>query len=179
MSLFKNERKTTEEILKVLKKGSISKEEYQSTQEPFFCNDPRSESFDIEFNNNEIYKDIPLGLNRNIILIYKILGNPKKEIYLGRWTILSLEEALKQYKDYCEKGQKKIYNIGYKYLGMGHVQVVSCDLDSHLLFYRNDGGSNGYDRIANYEDIINNGSKNHKQFFFTEWFYNIEIQSNQ
>ena len=58
---------------------------------------------------------------------------------------------------------------------MGHVQVVSCDLDSHLLFYRNDGGSNGYDRFANYENIIQNGSKDHKQLFFKEWFCNIEI----
>ena len=36
-------------------------------------------------------------------------------------------------------------------MGMGHVEVVSCDLETHLLFYRPDGGSNSYDREANYQ----------------------------
>ena len=30
-------------------------------------------------------------------------------------------------------------------MGMGHVKVLSCDLQNHLLFYRDDGGSNDYE----------------------------------
>ena len=82
---------------------------------------------------------------------------------------------MKHYQDYCENGQKDIFNIGYRYLGMGHIQVISCDLNSNLLFYRPDGGSNGYDRMENYNEIIQNGSKKYKHFFFSDWFYQIEF----
>ena len=56
---------------------------------------------------------------------------------------------------------------------MSHIEVICCDLKSHLLFYRRDGGSNGYDRQANYQNLIKNGTHNYEQFFFSKWFYNI------
>ena len=36
---------------------------------------------------------------------------------------------------------------------MGHIEVLSCDLSTHRLYTRPDGGSNGYDRkpITNYD----------------------------
>lgn len=168
-------KKTTQKILKVLNKGFISSDNYKSTQQPFFHKEI-NKNFEIEFFNNEY--DIPSELNRNLILIYKIFGNPNKEIYLGDWTIFSLKEAIEQYKDYCQKGQTKVFNFAYKYMGMGHVQVLSCDLESHLLFFRNDGGSNGYDRLANYNDIVKNGSDKYQKFFFSNWFYKIEFSES-
>ena len=176
MSLFQNEREAVQKIMKVLNKSYISSDSYRSTQEPFMCKN-KEKRFDIEFKENNLFEKIPDGLNRNIILIYKIFGNPKKEIYLSNWTIMSLEEALKQYEEYCKNGQENIFNIGYRYLGMGHIEVISCDLNSHLLFYRPDGGSNGYDRLANHNEIIKNGSKKYKQFFFSDWFYKIEFDN--
>jgi len=173
---FKNQKKTIEKILSVLKNGSVSSSEYNSTKVPFFLQN-KENNFDIEFNKIEDI-DIPLRLNRNIILIYKILGNSKKEIYLDEWTILSLEEALEQYKNYCNEGQSNVFNIGYRYMGLGHVEVISCDLESHLLFFRNDGGSNDFDRQYNYNDIIKNGAKPHKKFYFSDWFYNIKFEEN-
>ena len=174
MSLFNDERKAISKILSVLEKASVSQNGYDSTMQPFFCKD-YDEKFKIEFEGNQKYKEIPKGLNRHIILIYKILGNTTKEIYLGEWTLLSLDKALEQYDDYCKNNRKNVFNVGYKYVGMGHVEVLSCDLDSHLLFLRPDGGSNGYDRLANYNEIINNGPKKYKQFYFSDWFYNIKI----
>ena len=128
MSLFQNEREAVQKILKVLNKSYISSDSYRSTQEPFMCKN-KEKRFDIEFKENNLFEKIPDGLNRNIILIYKIFGNPKKEIYLSNWTIMSLEEALKQYEEYCKNGQQNIFNIGYRYLGMGHIEVISCDLN--------------------------------------------------
>lgn len=167
-------RKQLNNIMEVLKKAKISSENYDSTQVPFFSRDNEKENFEIDHN---IIKDIPEGINRNISLIYDILGNSKKEIYLAEWVIMSLDKAIEIYKNYCNNGQNKVFDIGYRYMGMGHIEVISCDLDSHLLFFHPDGGSNGYDRMANFENIVNNGSKGYNQFFFSDWFYKIELDS--
>ena len=37
---------------------------------------------------------------------------------------------------------------------MGHIEVLSCDLKTHLLFTRYDGGANGYERDDNYQSVI-------------------------
>jgi hypothetical protein len=57
---------------------------------------------------------------------------------------------------------------------MGHIELVSCDLETHLLFYHRGGGSNGWDREANYNDIVKYQGKEYDQFYFTNWFYEIE-----
>ena len=161
-------------IIEVLKKGSVSIDDYYSSQNLFIQNKYKN----IEFNYDNLdsnLQSIPLQLNYNVILIYKIVNNYNKEIYLGEWTIFSLKEAIKQYEDYCSKGQTNIFNVAYRDIGMGHVQVISCDLKTHLLFYRYDGGSNGWDRDINYNKIINKGSKDYKQILFTEWFYSIKF----
>ena len=173
MSIDKT-KKVIEKILSVLNKAKISTDKYNSTQQPFFCQNIEG-NFEIKYNINDHFKKIPSDLNRNIILIYNIFGSPSQEIYLGDWTILSLEESLKQYNDYCHQGQNKVFNVAYRYLGMGHVEVLSCDLDSHLLFYRRDGGSNGYDREANFLEIIKNKPSKYKQFYFSDWFYKINL----
>lgn len=159
-------------ILDVLNKSNISNEKYNSNDKPFFNNDSNKTTFKIEFNNKNIDK-LPSSLNRNIINIYNILGNPDKEIYLNDWTIMSLNKVLEIYKSYCDKGQSNVFDIGYTYLGMGYIKVISCDLNTHLLFYRTDGGSNGYDREYNFNELIKNGSSNFEQFFFSSWFFNI------
>lgn len=159
-------------ILSILKQCKISRENHNSSSLPFFSRD-----FDpITFTTNSKCLNnynIPDSLNRNIKLIYQLLGDPEREIYIGEWTIMSLNECSKRYKDFCQNGQKDVFDIGYRYMGMGHIEVISCDLKTHLLFYRPDGGSNGYDRYANYQDILKNGPDKYEKFFFTKWFYNI------
>lgn len=161
-------------LLTVLNKCKISSENYTSSNLPFFSPDFDPESF---FTNSKCinkYK-IPDRLNRNIKLIFQLLGDGEKEIYIGDWTIMSLKECIDRYKDFCKNKRTDVFDIGYRYLGMGHIEVISCDLNSHLLFYRPDGGSNGYDRYDNYQNIIKNGSEKYEKFYFGKWFYNINI----
>ena len=113
--------------------------------------------------------EIPDALNRHFKLFYEILGNPDVEVYIGEWTIMSFNEALEQYKQYCKEGQTNIFNIGYRYLGMGNIEVLSCNLYNHLLFLRNDGGSNGWDREYNHKKIINFDYKEYKYFYFNQF----------
>jgi hypothetical protein len=164
--------KQMNKIIKVLEKCTISTNDYLSSQEQFFYSDSNQQPFQ-QFNNLFTNSQIPEGLNRNIKNIYEILGHPKKEIYLESWIIMSLEEALDRYKVICDKGQTNVFDIGYKYAGMGYVDMLSCDLTNHLLFYRVDGGSNDYDRIANFNELIKNGSEPYNKFYFSDWFYKI------
>ena len=167
-------KETIEKMMTVLNKGYISNNDYNSANEAFFVQN-KNNKFIIDFN---IIEGIPDSLNRNIITIYNILGSKNKELYLSEWTLMSINNAVKRYDELCKLNRKDIFDIGYKYEGMGHITVLSCDLNSHLLFYRPDGGSNGYDREDNLNNLIKNGSSNYKKFFFTEWFYNIKFENN-
>ena len=171
-SFFASQIRNLEKIINVLESSYISCDDYDSTKKPFFLNDTSQNKFTMNFKSLSNY-NIPETLNRNVILIYRLLGDPDKEIYIGHWTILSLKKALSIYQDYCNNGQNNVFDIGYRYLGMGHVELISCDLETHLLFYRRDGGSNGYDREYNYNNLIKNGSHSYEKFFFSKWFYNI------
>jgi hypothetical protein len=156
----------------VLNNTTISSIDYVSTKEPFFWNINNRQAFQ-QFNNLFVDAQIPEGLNNNIKILYQILGHQKREIYYGPWTIMSLNEALERYNVICAKGQSNVFDIGYKYSGMGYIDVLSCDLTNHLLFYRPDGGSNDYDRQYNCNELIKNGSQPYKKFYFSEWFYNV------
>jgi hypothetical protein len=171
-NLTARKSKQINKILALLQKTTISSIDYVSSNEPFYRNDSTSIMFQ-QFNNLFVDAQIPEGLNNNIKIIYQILGHQKREIYYGQWTIMSLNEALERYKVICAKGQTNVFDIGYKYDGMGYINVLSCDLTNHLLFYRLDGGSNDYDRQYNYNELIKNGSQPYKKFYFSQWFYNV------
>ena len=173
-NLIANKTSEINKILEVLKKSSISSNDYVSSREPFYSNDSNSIPFQ-QYNMLYINEQaqIPEGLNRNIKTVYQLFGNPKKEIYCGLWTIMSFDEALQRYKFLCSNGQSNVFDIGYKYGGMGYIDVLSCDLTSHLLFYRLDGGSNDYDRLYNLNQLIKEGSRPYDKFYFSTWFYNI------
>ena len=161
-------KKKSKEILEKLKSKKISDINYDSTQEPFFL---KKKSTDFEIDFKEI-KNLPDGLNYFIKLLFEIIGNPEKEVYLDNWTILSLNKCLENYKHYCENNQFSVFDIAIKYEGMGHVKVLSCDLDTHLLFYRPDGGSNDWERKFNFEKLLKYDGTEYKHFFFKDWFFN-------
>ena len=167
-------KKQTEikKIFEVLKTTVISSNNYVSSQEPHFNNDSASQPFQ-QFNMLFTNAQIPEGLNRNIKVIYELLGHQKKEIYYGPWTIMSVDEALQRYKELVRQGQTNVFDIGYKYGGMGYIEMLSCDLTSHLLFYRLDGGSSDFDRLYNLNKLISEGSHPYDKFYFSTWFYNV------
>jgi hypothetical protein len=171
-NLTARKSKLINKILTLLQKATLSSIDYVSSKEAFYRNDSTSIIFQ-QFNNLFVDAQIPEGLNNNIKIIYQILGHQKREIYYGPWTIMSLNEALERYKVICAKGQTNVFDIGYKYDGMGYIKVLSCDLTNHLLFYRPDGGSNDYDRQYNFNELIKNGSQPYEKFYFSQWFYNV------
>ena len=163
--LIRQKTKQVESILEFLKDSKLSREDYDSTQEPFFKKDKKDEFI---MNHKNLPK-IPESLNRHIKVMYELIGDPNIEVYIGEWTILSLIKSLQNYKQYCDDGQKNVFDIGFQYMGMGHIEVLSCDLTNHLLFKRRDGGSNGWDREDNYKDLINYKTGDSEYMYFNEW----------
>ena len=173
MSKFISQK--TEQIRKVnniLKNARLSEDNHKSTSEPFFIG---SKSQDFEIGHNTI-PELPDNLNRNFKTFYEIVGNPKKEVYINEWTIMSLDESLKRYKELCNNSQKNVFDIGYRYLGMGHIEMLSCNLYNHLLFYRNDGGSSGIEREYNYKKLLEFNYRDYKYFYFNQWYKDLHIK---
>ena len=168
-----NNNNRIQRIISILQKSKISENNYNSSKRPFFIQNNIYDFNISNSSNNIIEEKLPKKLNNNIKLIYKILNNTEKEIYLNEWTIMSMDNALNIYNNYLNNGQENVFDIGFKYEGMGHITVISCDLNSHLLFLRPDGGSNGYDREENFKNLINNGSTSYEKFYFSKWFFNI------
>lgn len=162
---IQEKRKQINSVKELLKDAKISSEGYDSAMIPFFANDIHSE-FKEDFKD---IPEIPESLNRHIILLYKIIGNPKVEVYIKDYTIMSLEKCLERYKTLCEEGQELVFDFAYRYMGMGHVEMLSCDLTNHLLFKRDDGGANGWEREAHYNELLNYKPGDKKYLFFTQW----------
>ena len=155
-------------ILEVLTRTTMSTSGYTSSNKPFFKEDNEFEPFEMGY---DTLPEFPEGLNNNIIYMYKIIGHKDREIYFHEWTIMSVTESLKKFEHYCSEGQTEVFDIAYRYMGLGHIEVLACDLSTHRLYTRPDGGSNGYDRDINHENMIKNGPIRDKQFFFSELFY--------
>jgi len=156
-------------IVDLLSNAVMSEEGHDSTQTPFFMNGPTTE---FKGHHKDMMK-VPEGLNTNIKYLYEIIGNPKVEVTLTsndsvEWTILSQEKALEHYDKYVADGQHRVFEIAYRYMGMGHIECLSCDLQTHNLFYHWDGGSSGYDREYHYKQMLAY-SGDVTQSYFLHW----------
>ena len=160
-------------ILDFLKDGHMSHEDYDSAQMPFFVKDKKNE-FKV---NNQNIPELPEGLNRNIKLMYELIGNPDIEVYIRDWTFLSLNKAIEVYNDYVNNNQTKVFDIGFMYIGMGHIKVLSCDLENHLFFYRFDGGSSGHDRILYRNQILNYDKNKYTYMYFADFVNETKVNS--
>ncbi len=161
-------------IQNFLKDSMMSSEHYDSTQIPFFSKDSESKDYEMDYQS---IVDIPTSLNQSIQMMYRIIGNPSVEIYKGDWTIMSLDKAMRIYKEYKENGQERIFDIAYIYAGMGHIIILSCDLKTHNLFYHSGGGSSGWDRELNFKRTITMDPETTQQYYFLQWIQSINANS--
>jgi|TARA_B110000858_G_C17461267_1_gene318548 hypothetical protein len=153
------------EILTLLENAKMSKKGHKSTEQACFM---KGETDDFKAGHDTL-PEIPDALNRHFKMLYEIVGDPDIEIYVNDWTIMSLNEALAKYEHYKNDGQENIFDIAYVYCGMGHIDVLSCNLHNHLLFMRRDGGSNGWDREYNYLQAKNFDYRKYEYFYFNSW----------
>lgn len=159
-------------IVDLLNKGRIGVEDFDSTQEPFF---QTGETQEFQENHKRL-PELPEGLNRNFKEMYEIIGNPAIEVHLtttdehrAEWTIMSVNKALKIYATYQEDGQCRVFDIAYTYMGMGHINILACDLETHSLFVHPGGGANGWERRNNHDRIVKYNRDSYEQFYFAPW----------
>ena len=129
----RNIKQKTEQINKVhniLKNAKLSSDNYQSSSEPFFMQE-HSENFKIGY---KTIPELPERLNRNFKTFYEVVGNPKREVYIGQWTIMSLDESLKRYNDLCDKGQKTVFDIGF--LRIMHISIASSQSQNFVYSFK-------------------------------------------
>ncbi len=70
------------------------------------------------------------------------------------WTCIKLESIEELCRPYSNGNDGRHQNNNYidiaiRNYGMGHYLVLSMTKDGHNFFFRQDGGSNGYERMAN------------------------------
>jgi hypothetical protein len=168
-TIKEKQRLRSKQILCTLKKGTMSTKSYDSTSKPWYMKD-KPIPFDIGY---ESISDCPPDLNYSIILMYKVIGDPDREVYVGDWTIIAWNNAKKKHNEYKDDKQTKVFDIAYKYMGMGHIRVLACDLTTHKLFYHDAGGANGYESQDNYDKLLKLDPSTLNQRFFREWFHEI------
>lgn len=142
--------------------------EYNSADQPFFMQNPTDEP-DLEKkvltkekideytkryivsknsygkgidNNNSVFPDS---------LKTFFVGKPYTcEIYINEWTIMSMQNMIERFESVYPDNILAL-DIGFKYMGMGHVKVLFYDPVNKCYFFRHDGGSSGYDREYHYD----------------------------
>lgn len=119
-------------------------EDYVSVRDTIFFQNSTTHLF--EEGNTPLTRKYISFMNRykfpmKLKLFWIILGNSDDEIKSNGFTLMSLYQIKKDKDKY-----PGFIDIGIKYMGMGHITVLSLDKETGKPFIRSDGGSNGYDR---------------------------------
>ena len=82
--------RNTQKIHEFLKTGHMSDNDYVGSDMPFFMKDDNN-TFMIGHHN---LPEMPNNLNRDIVKMFQIIGNPQREVYINDWTIMSLNQCI-------------------------------------------------------------------------------------
>lgn len=94
-------------------------------------------------------------LHNEILKLYQKIGY-NKEYQFKYYTFMTLNEIIERKNNY-----ENFIDIALKYLGLGHILLISYHIKSNKFFFRMDGGSNGYDRENNYNKYKKFDTNNH------------------
>lgn len=142
----------------------ITEQEYifDVMNNPFFIQ-PETVNIDMHAHPNlDLYisslnkLDTPVVFNQWLMMTYVLSGSPNRAITIREWTLYSLNQTIKNILQLKEENSTITWtNIGHRYMGLGHVEVLRMDIESGDLFIQPDGGSNGYER-ADYWEMYKN-----------------------
>lgn len=145
----------------------LSKPMWESNNMPCMIQSSSDKIIKDEFINKKLEN---IKLSDEIIKFYKLIGTINQEIYINDWTFFSIQNILKMNENY-KKDNIHTIDFAYKYLGMGHVEVAFYNPKLESIYYRQDGGSNGYDRQINYNNLKKINSNN----FINDKGYTFDI----
>lgn len=81
------------------------------------------------------------------------------EICINLVTLFSMKQLMEFSELYSNQDQCDFIDLGLKSRGMGHCNVLSWNKNLEKAFWREDGGSNDYDRMHNYNYYIRDYKK--------------------
>lgn len=87
--------------------------------------------------------------------MYLILDSNQREFTYNIFHFFSINEIIERNKVHVKNNQTNICDLACSYYGMGHIIVLSWNSKQNAFIFRRDGGSNDYDRLENYNFIIN------------------------
>ena len=70
----------------------------------------------------------------------------------NNWTVFLANDIIKNKNDWINESW---IDIALQYAGMGHYFVLAILKNDNKCFFRAAGGSNGYDRLTNYQMFVN------------------------
>ena len=153
---------------------------YMGIDKPFFAHDPDANIEQIKEESDLIMSKLKeLCLHKDIENFF-LSNQSLQEIYIKNWSLMSLDAIIERY-NICKKDNINIYDIGFTYKGMGHVKVAFYDPKLEKIFYRIDGGANGYDRIDNYNKLKTYSSEtnNNPGLTFQDFLNEIQEFKNE
>ena len=124
---------------------------------------------------NEIFdatRSVPAGLK----YLYLAQGYPDRETHYNAWTLFSLERIREHTQSLRKGGQLHVVDVGIAYCGMGHVCVLSVDTRTGRLFYRHDGGSNGFERETRADELLALQESPEHTFDIHAWIADVETE---
>ena len=161
------------EIYEFVQSGKKGAENYDSSMEPFMKTNEVSNG-EIDFNTSDVNKILEkLPLKGYLKTLYQIIGNKKIEYYFEKWILLSLDKVTYIYNNYSLKNQTKIIDFAVIYGGMGHCIVCSYVPKFDKIYFRHDGGSNGYERDDHFNFACNYNPKESDLHDISVWLKNI------
>lgn len=171
-----------------------STQNYDSTLAPFFRNNYDSDVEDIDSESiinvdkiNLINKFTNINLPIEIKNFYINNNSYNRELYIKSWTLFSIKKILDMHDNYLKDDITSIIDLGFIYLGLGWIKVAFYNTEDNMIYYRRDGGSNGWDRNANYKnlkkyDTLNkksNGMNSDKSISFSTFLKEINEENNE
>ena len=131
---------------------TISTPNHESNMAPFM-----SEQIDtvVVENTQELEEKLTLidnYLSYDIKNFYRNIKSSTQEIYIKDWNLLNITNIYDMLVDHKEDNIH-ITDFALKYCGMGHCKIAFYDYKTNMIYYRHDGGSNGWEREERYETL--------------------------
>jgi hypothetical protein len=137
--------KESEKVQNFLDKSSVSQPGQLDLLIKYSCYKEEDYICKLEQKHKEFLNDDSNNIPPFLKIMFELLGDPDLRIYCGNFTFYSLNEIIDNFNEI-----PNIIDIGNQYSGMGHFTALTINRLNKKLFFRREGGSNGYDQGGNY-----------------------------
>lgn len=170
---------TPQQLQAFIESGKIGEKDASVTNNPFLIQTPKEDG-SVGFNTPEVNKILDeVPIKDSLKLMYQIIGNTGVEMYFNQWILLSLTKVKEQYNHKVDKLQRRAIDFAIAYAGMGHVVVCSYDPETSKIYYRHDGGSNGYECGDRFKFSVDYVPEPDKCFDLQHWIEATNIIGDQ